>query len=150
MNYKKYLTQKNLAIAYIFLLVLGFIYIGTVLSTDTIDVSEEKEEKQVEDISEARMDLQINDGKTIKSYSERLTNDETVLNFIEYLRQTDQITYEKTAYVYGTELVMVNGVRSDENTIWNVYENDRKITLEMNEVELNGDNVYYLKLEPRN
>lgn len=121
-------TKTNLTIAfivsYIFLLLGGTLFVKNALKQDTDQIT--KKTKEIAGIEEKpiRVNLSIDYGdarKKEKVFYERLKNTQAVLDYLDDLRLDDQLSYEKVAYTYGTEIDDIDGVSADENHKWKVY-----------------------------
>ena len=138
----KNLTPKQiLTIAYVLLLTGGFLFVKSTLNEETIKITQKEEKQSSQDIKPVKVTLTLEQNGTKHEYKRKMQNNQTVLDLFRNLRAENILTYEKTEYVYGTELDIINNIQATENNKWKVY---LKI-----EKEKYTDQVKNLKLSER-
>lgn len=146
----KFLEDKRLIGIGLYLLFLVFAAWFVDFSLNQKDVEQEKRKDR--DAFQERFvyaDLRVNNGYTIKEYEIYLKNTNTVLAFIDKVREEHGFTYERLAYSYGTEFIMVNGVYVDSSNRWYLYDRDREITYDVGSELVQSDHIYTLILAPK-
>lgn len=138
--------KKPLVISYTIFLVLGALFVRSVLKTDDVKIEKKTPEKPAVEIKPVKVTLQINSAGVFTEYNVRLENVDTVLDLLEDLRSNQGFKYEKTAYVYGTELDSINGVAAAPSHKWRVFLDDVDITYEIADKNLEDGKIYLLKL----
>lgn len=114
--------KKTLIIIYILTLIGGYLFVNNALKGNEIEIESEntadKHEPQEKPVS---VTFILDNGKATKQYSREVQNNETVIDLIDLLRAENELTYEKVAYTYGTEIDSVNGISASEDMKWRVY-----------------------------
>ena len=136
------LLKKYLIWAYILLLVGGFFYVRNVLSTKTIKELK-NEKKKVEEVHPAKVTL-IVQGKD--KFTSTLWTNDTVGDFLNRLRDDKSIFFERTKYIYGTEISDVNKIKITDGSKWKIYYNGKDITFDIDDLKLEDESTYELKL----
>lgn len=147
---KKY--QKYLPVVYILFLVTFFAYVNKLKKSDEISIQTLKDtEEKVEEVKPVKVYLQVINGNNIKTYEARLTNQNTLDDFLENEVKESGLTFEKTLYTYGTEYTEVNGVKSNEDYKWKVYKESEDISTKNKREKLTDNTTYkfvYTKVRP--
>ncbi len=118
-NFKK--IRIILAIITIFLSATGFLYARSVLSEDIIEVEDKEAPKDADDIKPVRVTLIVKTLQNEQSYQRRMQNNNTVSDLLREIRETEDFTFERIAYTYGTELDYINGVKTPDGYSWRMY-----------------------------
>jgi len=135
--------RKKLSYLYVILAVATGIFIYYSLSLEPIQIVEKEPSKKIEEVKPVKVTLRFEDGT---SYTKRMQNTDSVLDFIESLRNETNFIFEKTAYIYGTEIEHVNNVYPSEGARWAVFLAGDDITLQIGDVYLADGLIYDLKL----
>ena len=142
-------NQEIQRIYYFLFLLLVFIvvlFVRSAIKSEDVDVGTRKEKKGFV-VKPVKVKLNIiKSESTIFEYSVELQNDDTVIDLLEYLRSHSGFTYEKIAYIYGTEIDNVNNFRSPEGFKWRILNNGADITFEIGNINLKDKSVYEIKL----
>lgn len=140
--------KKKLTIAYVIGLVFLAVFIRYSLNQDPIKVTEKESEQRVE-VKPVEVTLKIQETGLNLQERIRMTNQDTILDFLEKLREEERITFEKTAYTHGTKLDHINNVYPNENQRWAVFlesNPSKEITYKIGDVKLQDKEIYTLKL----
>lgn len=128
-------------------------FVRSALNDDEVKVLEKQKDEKGFDEKPAVVYLQVENVSTGQiNIRKRMKNTNTVLEFIESAREEDDLTFEKFAYTYGTELDDVNGVVASEGYRWSVFkvvENDTietEITFEIGSENLTDETTYIIRL----
>lgn len=117
-------TLKNIIIVIVLLASFGiFLYVRSVINENEVKIKKKDDslEKRVVDEKPVDVTLIIDNGITKNKYDLELKNTDTILDVLSNLRQQDLLIYEKTHYIYGTEIDHMNYANADENNRWKVY-----------------------------
>ena len=146
-------NQEIQRIYYFLFLLLIFIivlFVRSAIKSEDVDVGTRKEKKGFV-VKPVKVKLNIiKSESTIFEYSVELQNDDTVIDLLEYLRNHNGFTYEKIAYIYGTEIDNVNNFRAPEGFKWRILNNGTDITFEIGNTNLKDKSVYEIKLVKSN
>jgi len=134
--------QNYMIFGYILFLVFGFVYVRKVITSTSIKTYEKDNDKK-ESVKPAKAYL-IFQGKD--TFNARLQNIDTVGDFLNKLRDNDQLFFERTRYTYGTEISDVNHVKTPEGFEWKVFSNGTDITYAVDDIKLVDESTYELKL----
>ncbi len=145
------IKKNHLILAYIVFLVFSYIYIKNVLKQSLVPVQDTpKEEKKAIDVKDANVILKVDNGNTLRTYHVTLKNTDSLYDLLERLRNKDTFTYEKIAYVYGTELDFINGEKAPEGYKWKLYDSGKDVTYSASKINLVDGNTYSLALTENN
>ena len=145
-NYMGNNRTKILTIVYVFFLFFSFFYVKNALSEGSIDVEQAKEDEQVDEVKPVKVTLVVEDKNTQKTYTKRLKNTDALLAFLETVREEDGLFYEINSYTNDTEIVDVDKTDVSEEYRWRIFMDGKDVTNEMQDINLEDDKVYYLKL----
>ena len=87
------------------------------------------------------------DSKEFKKFRKRLNNADSLIDFMNDLRQEGLFMYERTAYTYGMELDQVSGISAPEGYKWKIYKGTEDITYEAEGILLEDETEYTIRLE---
>lgn len=133
--------KKYFPYFYIAFLLFSFFYIKGVLKEGDIEEYDDDtgNVQKVIDIDA----ILVADGKFYKS---KQRSDDTILDLLEDLRSHTDFYYEKTDYIYGTEINMVNGKKAPEGYKWELVFKDEILTKDIGDIFLQDDQTYNLEL----
>ncbi len=81
-------------------------------------------------------------------YDDGRKNTESVLDLLDFIREEQDFFYEKTAYIYGTELDSINKMSISQDYVWQTYKYAdgelEDISLDIHKVSLENDQEYHL------
>ena len=141
------LKKEYLILGYVVFLITSYVYIKNVLKQSLVPIQDTpKEEKKSIDVKEAAVTLKVDNGNTLLMYRTTLKNTDSIYDMLERLRNKDTFTYEKVAYVYGTELDFINGEKAPQNYKWKLYDANKDITFTASDINLIDGNIYNLIL----
>lgn len=132
-------------IAYIVFLALTIVYVKSVLKEDSFKVVEKEPKKLAVKIKEAQVKLVVQSKESQKEYTAKLTNGDSVRDFLSQLRKTTDFYYEVDMYTYGTELVSLYGKEADPGNRWAVFFNDEDVTKDISKIKLENKASYIIK-----
>jgi hypothetical protein len=130
----------------------AIIFVNASLKEKEVKVVDKQPAPKVKEIHPAKITLNIVvDDHTITTYTARLETKDTIGELLEYLRKNDNFTYEKVAYVHGTEIDDINGIKASENQIWTIRmaTSGEDITFKKENVFLEDKQIYTITLENR-
>ncbi|MEK7595382.1 MAG: DUF4430 domain-containing protein [Patescibacteria group bacterium] len=106
-------------------------------------VAEKKEEKNQKP-SRFRIDLTIINGKTLQNFQPKVDEGSTILDFMEDLRQKDELKYEITKYSYGNIIESINTVENNKQLgmSWKLYINNNLSEELIDKTKVDRDNKY--------
>jgi hypothetical protein len=131
----KILQQKVVVPIYIIILLLGFFYVKSVLKKDQIVVKEKETEETSFEVKPAVAYLEVDYIHRTDSYRVRMENKDTVIDFLNYLRENEGFSYEITSNIYGTEFDHINGVEPGPGQKWQLV---RKAGEEWEDITVNA------------
>jgi hypothetical protein len=134
--------KRKLSLIYAIVLVFSALFIFFSLRIDTIEIKE-KESRKEKEIKPVKVTLKINNSIT---YDARLENDDTVDDLLRYHRDEGNLSFEITAYAYGSEIEHINGKYPEKNMRWAVFHEGKDITYEISDILLENKTTYELKL----
>ncbi len=101
----------------------GFFFVKSVFNEGSeVDVDIKRSEKDVPEIKPAKVTLAV--PATNSEYEITLDNQSSVLDLLEQLRSQQGFTFEKVAYISGTELKTVNNLPVNDAVVWVVRVHD--------------------------
>ncbi len=139
--------RKIFVPTYIVFLVVVAVFIKVNLKNNQVPVTKKEKQEKAAEIKPAKVYLNINDGKSITQYKTLLQNQDTVIELIDAARAENALSYERTAYAYGTEIDTINGQTAPEGYKWKVFSNNKNITYEVEAINLEDGAVYDIRLE---
>lgn len=146
-NIKKYFPY-----IYILLLAVSFLYVRSVINEEIVEVQEtDNENEKVEEVKPAVIYIQIYDQSSNLLLEERLRmeNTDTLDDALEELYDQGKLKFEKNAYIFGDEYYEILDLQSNENYYWAVYENEKEVTYDLNELDLKDEATYKIALTKR-
>ncbi|MFZ2663944.1 MAG: hypothetical protein WAX66_01100 [Patescibacteria group bacterium] len=129
---------------YIAVLILGFLYIRSVLKESPLDKKDTKED--IEDVYLIDINLKVNNGTNINIYNTKLKNVDTVKDLLEEIRDHNNFSYEITEYFHKIDIDTVNKVKTPSGYKWIVTIDDEDITNNIGNTYLKKNATYELKL----
>ena len=134
--------------SYILLIILSVIYVKNVLDEDSFKVTEKEPDKKVVKVKEAKVNLVVQTVNGQKEYSAKLTDGDSVQDLLADLRDNADFYYEVDMYTYGIELVSVYGQSPADGSTWAVFVDDKNITKDISQTNLQDKAVYTIKQIP--
>ena len=134
-------AKKYFPYLYILFLIFSAFYVKDVLKEGDLKKYNSSVEK-----AEKILDVNVTLIANGKVYTAKLRSDDTILDLFEDLRDHDNFYYEKTDYVYGTEIGMVNGDKAPIGYKWEVFINEEIITNDIGDIYLENEQTYIIKL----
>jgi hypothetical protein len=141
MNKKKII----MIISYIFLSALLVFYVKSILERDDLEIYEE-EEDDTEETYLVDVTLKLTDGKITKEFTKTLKNTDSVEELMKEIRGSGGFSYELIKYTYGVNIDSVNGIKPEDGYEWAVIKNGEIITLKIDKVFLEDDEIYELRM----
>lgn len=135
---------KIFIVVYIALLILGSLYVKSVLKESPVEEKGAKEE--VEETYLVNVSLKIINGTVTNMYNAKLKNVDTVKDLLEEIRDHSDFSYEITEYFHKIEIDTVNKVKTPTGYKWIVMSNNNDITNDIGNTYLENNAVYELKL----
>jgi len=135
---------KIFIVVYIVLLILGSLYVKSVLKESPVEEKEAKEE--VEETHLVNVSLKVINGTATNMYNAKLKNVDTVKDLLEEIRDHSDFSYEITEYFHKIEIDTVNKVKTPTGYKWIVMSNNNDITNDIGNTYLENNAVYELKL----
>ena len=135
---------KIFIVVYIALLILGSLYVKSVLKESPVEEKEAKEE--VEETHLVNVSLKVINGTATNMYNAKLKNVDTVKDLLEEIRDHSDFSYEITEYFHKIEIDTVNKVKTPTGYKWIVMSNNNDITNDIGNTYLENNAVYELKL----
>lgn len=132
----------------VYVILLGFtiLYVNSVLSRDSLSVSQESKKKEVVEIKPVDVTLIVETTSSSQTYSMRKNNTDSVLDLLNSLRKTTDFRYQKTGYLDRNEIDYVNDIYPPESYKWKIFHKDKDITQIFQNTHLEDNGIYYLKL----
>ena len=132
----------------VYVILLGFtiLYVNSVLSRDSLSVSQESKKKEVVEIKPVDVTLIVEPTSSSQTYSMRKNNTDSVLDLLNSLRKTTDFRYQKTGYLDRNEIDYVNDMYPPESYKWKIFYKDKDITQIFQNTYLEDNGIYYLKL----
>ncbi len=138
-----YQEHKNridfvLPIFYLFLLVLGFLYIQSVLNSPEVEVQRPPKKEEVEERNEKEIDVTLiiidEQGNLLNSYTYKIENKKTVDDLMQELRSTQNMFYEKVVYLDGLRVEQLLQREIPQKHEWQVYLENKNVTDQIEQV----------------
>lgn len=139
-------NKKKLILGYIGLLILGAFMVHNSLNQKEIKVEDKKEEKSVEEVKPVKVTLQVETTGYVTEYKTAMKNTDSILELLEELRMHKGFWYEKTAYIYGTEIDEINHMKAPLDSKWKVFLDEQDITFDIADMKLEDGKVYTIRL----
>jgi len=142
--------NKAYYLLFLILILITVLFVRSAIKSDSVDVGTRKEKKEFV-VKPVKVKLNIvKDNLIIFDYPVSLQNDDSILDMLEYLRNHKGFTYEKFAYIYGTEIDSINNIKAPIGFKWHLLNNSKNITFEIGNINLIDGEVYEIKLEKSN
>lgn len=135
---------KIFIVVYIVLLILGSLYVKSVLKESPVE--EEGAKEEVEETHLVNISLKVINGTATNMYNAKLKNVDTVKDLLEEIRDHSDFSYEITEYFHKIEIDTVNKVKTPTGYKWIVMSNNNDITNDIGNTYLENNAVYELKL----
>jgi hypothetical protein len=145
---KAVLNANTYKIAYVFLLAILVLYTKSVLKNVTVDVDTKAKKGISFEIKPITVNFISKTSAGSSQYTLKMKNNDSFDDLLETMRQNHGLTYEKTEYIYGTQITKVNGFDKNDYFFWSVWEKTRegnmtKLT-DINNGVLRNDSTYLL------
>ncbi len=137
--------KKILPIIYVLTLVLGGLYINSVLKEGNLTVGTKSKQTQ-EEAHPAVAYLDVEDGKSVVTYRVRMETINTVNDLLLQLHDKNGFMFEKISYTSGTVIDLVNGKTAPQGYAWKLFIGDKDITGNIENTDLIDEQHYTLKL----
>ena len=134
------MNKKLFVLAYILFLIFCGIFINLALKTKYIQTLPTKNSDPAIESHPAKVSLEVNG----MQYTLDMTTVDTVSDFLEKLRSSGKIYYERTAYVQGFRIDTVNNVTGN----WRIFNMNNDITNALETTRLSDGAKYSLLLVP--
>jgi hypothetical protein len=131
---------------YIILLLMGFLFVKQTLSEGDIKVEKKGEKKISIEVKPAVVYMQVQSPYYNQKYRMRLKNTDSVNDFLEELRDKESLYFEKIMYTYGPEIIDVANFKTPDGYRWAVFQGEKDISYDVNDIYLIDETIYYLKL----
>lgn len=139
--------KKIFPLFYILFLLLGFMYVRNIITSEELTVETKDKNKTVDKVKPVKVTLFIIGNSQRRTYEGTLKNTNSFDDLLEDLVKSKTLTYEKTEYTYGTEYDRINGENAPEGYVWKVYVGDEDITYSTKGIKLVDKSTYTLSLE---
>ena len=123
-------------------------YVKNVLDENSFKAVEKEPEKKVVKVKEATVRLLVVTADGQKEYSAKLTDGDSVRDLLFDLRDNADFYYEVDMYTYGTDLVSVFGQSSPNGSKWAVFLDNKDITKDISQTNLQDKAVYTIRQVP--
>jgi heme/copper-type cytochrome/quinol oxidase subunit 2 len=133
------------SIFYLVFLVFAFFYVKSVLKTESLFPKDNAKPK-VEKTWIVTPSLVVYTSLETLTLKSQVKNTESILNFLEYLRNDNKLIFEKIDYTHGTEIDSVFNVKAPVGYMWSVFLNGSNLTNIMSSRRVLDGAVYELKL----
>lgn len=155
--YYKHQTRIEFLVplAYAVLLLLGVLYIRSVLNSPEVEVQKPPKEEKKEARNEKEIDVSLviidENGNVINEYAYKIENKKTVDDLMQELRANNDMFYEKVAYLDGLKVEQLLKRQIGNNMSWQIYLADTNVTNDIEQATfIDNDNASQVKivLEP--
>jgi len=147
---KKYYQEHKdrvdfvLPIFYLFLLILGLVYINSVLNSPEVDVERPPRDEEVEERNEKEIDVTLTiideQGNKLSFYEHKIENKKTIDDLMQELRGTQNMFYEKVVYLDGLKIEQLLEREIPQNHEWQVYLENEDVTEQIEQVTFIDNN----------
>jgi hypothetical protein len=138
-------ASAALKVSYLIILVTTILYVKSVLDVNSFKATEKTIEKPAVKIKEASVSLTVENQQEIRNYTTKLTNTDSVENFLKELRDKQGLVYEKDLYTYGSEIISVFDKEANSGRKWAILTDGKDITNNIAGEYLVNGSVYLLK-----
>ncbi len=143
--------RKLLAYLYAFFFVLAIFFVRYALNQDLVDL--DAKDDPLENLVLTRLvDVTLNlypdpiQEESVDSFKLKMSNHDSVLDFLSRLRSKGFLLYEIVAYTDHLEIVHVNHIYPQFGESWRLFFNGEDITNRLKDIHLNQSDVFDLKL----
>lgn len=148
------LRKKTYIFLYALFLFVAAAFVHLTLNSESkVKVLEQGSEKEVEEIKPVRVTVVVDNAVTQVTYrlskDAELRNVDSVMNALQALRKgfgEAPFSYEKLEYTYGTEIEEVNGLVAPEGFKWGVFLGSGEVVSHIEDLKLEDEGVYIIKL----
>lgn len=134
-----------IGLIYIFFLIFSFIYIRSVLKTQTLFPKDNTKPK-IEKTWLVSASLIVNTGLKTFNYQTQVKNTHTVMAFLEDVRNNEGFVFEKVGYTHGVEIDSLFNVKAPDGYRWSVFLNSDDITDSLASTRVLDGAVYEIRL----
>lgn len=144
--------MRYVYIPYAILLALFSFTVYQIQNSNEIVVSvddNKNEDKDVIKVKPVNMTLIVSTEDYKQQYTQKMFNTDSIEDFLNTLRAEKGFTYEKYAYIYGTELDNINDIAAPEGYKWTLFSRGEDITYDIGQMNLVAGDDEYKTLELR-
>jgi hypothetical protein len=137
---------KLLYPTYVLALLLGFFFVKNTLKEGNIKVTKKEPDQEHVNIKPVVVFMEVKNGEQLTQYRARLTNVDSVLYMLEFLREKENFFFEKVMHTYGTEFQLVNKMEAPKDYKWALLHNGEDITTIAENIWLEDNATYTFEL----
>lgn len=127
-----------MAIVLLVLGVFGYVYVRSILNNDGVEVQQRSDDrKKADEEKPAKVTLVVRTSAGDITYVKDMQNTNSVSDLLKQVKDSEEFTYEKIAYSYGTKIDSVNGATAPEGYDWKVLMTAEKDKIESLKKALN-------------
>jgi hypothetical protein len=133
------------SLLYVVFLVFAFFYVKSVLKTESLFPKDNTKPK-VEKTWEVTPSLVVYTSSEKLMLESQVKNTDSIMSFLEDLRNDGKLIFEKIDYTHGAEIDSVFGSKAPEGYKWSIYLNSENLTNVMSSTRVLNGAVYELKI----
>lgn len=133
------------SLIYVVFVFLAFFYVKSILKTESLFPKDNTKPK-IEKTWAVNASLIINTGSKTFNYKTEVKNTYTVMNFLEQLRNSASLVFEKVDYAHGVEIDSVFSAKAPEGYRWSVFQNSIDVTNIISTTRVLDGAIYEIKL----
>lgn len=134
-----------LSLIYVIFVVFTIFYVKSILKTESLFPKDNTKPK-VEKTWIVSATLIVNTGPKTLSYKTEVKNTDTIMSFMEDLRNNNGLIFEKVDYAHGAEIDTVFNTKAPNGYRWSVFQNGTDVTNALSSTRLIDGAVYEIKL----
>ena len=140
-------TKKILILSYVAFLILGTLYVRSIVNKQSVDVGQKNKEKENTEQKEVNVKLVVQNGSLEQEYNYTGKSVDSIMDMFENLRSKQDFKYQVIEYTYGIELDNINGQKAGANQKWHLLDGEKDITHGIPDINLEDGKKYVLKLD---
>lgn len=134
-----------LSLIYTVLVICAFFYVKSILKTESLFPKDNTKPK-VEKTWIVSANLIVSTGSKTLSYKTEVKNTDTIMSFMEDLRNNKGLIFEKIDYAHGTEIDTLFNIKAPDGYKWSVFLNSADMTNNLSTTRILDGAVYEIKV----
>ncbi|MBU0534876.1 MAG: hypothetical protein ABIJ82_00135 [Patescibacteria group bacterium] len=134
-----------LGLGYLSFIVVSFFYVKSILKTENLFPKDNVKPK-IEKTWTISASLIVNTGSKTFNYKTDVKNTDSIMSFLEDLRNNKGLVFEKVDYTHGVEIDSLFNTKASDGYKWAVFQNGNDLTDALSSTRILDGAVYEIRL----